>query len=322
MPRPTDARQREAGIARLVEPDVDALAFGVERVGVGGQRDDFGLAVVADHGVVTGDRLMYIAEGNVGIGAFQPQRVPLARHAQNGVVGDGRCGEIARDMLVLRVDDGVERLDVAGGQHRVQVVGERLAVAEFIRIDRCGVHRLPAPDAQLDAHVAGRASQIAVERLDFSPFVGDRVGQVVYFGLQGRRQLPAACEQSVHPDAETGPVLHIPLRFVVGELRRREVEDRQPFAGGRNQRFVEHGRAGRECPFVVVAAAIRMPHGFDREGRASAVERIAGRGRQPETRLFQCYTDVGRQRDETQRAEHAVLVRRLVTVADGTWEDR
>lgn len=29
-------------------PDVDALAFGVERVGVGGQRDDFGLAVVAD----------------------------------------------------------------------------------------------------------------------------------------------------------------------------------------------------------------------------------------------------------------------------------
>ena len=176
LPRPTDARQREAGIARLVEPDVDALAFGVERVGVGGQRDDFGLAIVADHGVVTGDRLMYIAEGNVGIGAFQPQRVPLARHAQNGVVGDGRCGEIARDMLVLRVDDGVERLDVAGGQHRVQVVGERLAVAEFIRIDRCGVHRLPASDAQLDAHVAGRASQIAVERLDFSPFVGDRVG--------------------------------------------------------------------------------------------------------------------------------------------------
>ena len=164
------------GIARLVEPDVDALAFGVERVGVGGQRDDFGLAIVADHGVVTGDRLMYIAEGNVGIGAFQPQRVPLARHAQNGVVGDGRCGEIARDMLVLRVDDGVERLDVAGGQHRVQVVGERLAVAEFIRIDRCGVHRLPASDAQLDTHVAGRASQIAVERLDFSPFVGDRVG--------------------------------------------------------------------------------------------------------------------------------------------------
>ena len=215
-------------------------------------------------GVLAGNRIVYIPERNLGIGALQPEGVALERDAQNDVVGLGGRGEVAEHARPLGVNHRVVGGDAALRKHGLQVVAQRLAVAELRAEDLLGRHGLQPSDAELDAYVAGRFTQIVVERPDLFARCAERVGASVHLGPQLLGQQVAPFEQAALPAAVALPVLHAALRLLVFEPVRHGVDDGHEVDERRRGGFAADGRPPLQPPAVGLGLLRRVVLGLAR----------------------------------------------------------
>ena len=218
------------------------------------------------------------------------------------------------------VDDRIVRFDAAFGEHGAQVVRQRFAVAELRAEDLGGRHRLKASDAQLDAHVAGRGSQVVVERADLLAGCRQRVRKGMHLPAEGVGQGVAPFEQLPLPGAERPPVAHAALRLPVAEVIRHGEDHRQQVDQPGHHLLGLHGGQLLQPPAVDVAPLLRAFFGLA-DAAAFVADGGAGRHRERVGRLLE---RCGRRGDGKERheGENPVVARGLVLHLDGVGHRR
>ena len=203
----------------------------------------------------------------------------------------------------------------------MHVVRESFAVAEFSLENLFGRCRLLAADAELDADVTGRFSQVIVQGADFLAVGCQAVRAAVYFGPKRFREPGASFPQSALPCTVRCPVAHAaPCLFIFellgyGEYQRHEIQDR----GRRGFRF--YGRDSLQHPAIDVAAVGRLLRGGADVEAFVAELHPGGDGDRVDSlfegRAFRAHRDECREVEEPVLVGHFIFVTYRVGVRRG-----
>ena len=176
---------------------------------VNGQFNQMAAVVVNQERIVTGNAFVYIPQRHIGrCCALEPQRVAGQRHLGNGVIElVGR--ELGDEVAMPVVDDHIVGRQTRLAQHGAHVIGQTLAVAKTGAAHLGGGKRLPAADAQLDAHIACGLGQVTVDDIHLAAVAGASVGHGMQLRLEFGRQLLQSRAQRLVPCSKSLPRRHV-----------------------------------------------------------------------------------------------------------------